>query len=118
MLPVVWHYGVNGGYITPNEIAALMSENTARIMGLFPKKGRLDPGADADLVIFDPSAPWTVTAGNQHTSATYTLFEDVKITGRVRSVVSKGKLVVDSDEYLGREGDGKFIPTHAGQWKK
>jgi len=118
MLPVVWHFGVNGGHITVNEIAALMSENTARVMGLFPGKGRLDPGADADVVIFDPSASWTVSAGNQHTNAAYSLFEGIELVGRVSRVVSKGKLIVDGDTYLGREGDGEFIPTRAGQWKK
>ena len=117
MLPVVWHYGVNGGYITPNEIAALMSENTARIMGIWPQKGRLDPGADADMVIFDPSCSWTVTSGNQHTNATYSLFEGTELLGRVSMVISRGELVVEGDEYLGIEGRGQFLSTRAGHWQ-
>jgi dihydropyrimidinase len=118
MLPVVWHFGVNAGYITPNEVAGLLSEHVARIMGMFPRKGRLEPGSDADMVIFDPSERWTVTKDNQHSNATYTLFEGMELLGRVSKVVSKGKLIKDGDEYLGQGGDGKFVPTKAGQWKK
>jgi len=118
MLPVVWHFGVNRGCITPNEVSALMSENIARIMGLFPKKGRLEPGSDADVVVFDPSERWTVSNANQHTGATYTLFEDIELTGRVKRVLAGGKLIVDGEDFLGREGAGRFIATRAGQWSR
>ena len=118
MLPVVWHFGVNAGYITPNEVAGLLSERVARIMGMFPRKGRLEPGSDADMVIFDPSERWTVTKDNQHSNATYSLFEGMELLGRVRRVVSKGKLIKDGGEYLGQGGDGRFVPTKAGQWRK
>ena len=118
MLPVVWHFGVNAGYITPNEVAGLLSERVARIMGMFPRKGRLEPGSDADMVIFDPSERWTVTKDNQHSNATYTLFEGMELLGRVSRVVSKGKLIKDGGEYLGQGGDGRFVPTKAGQWRK
>jgi dihydropyrimidinase len=117
MLPVVWHTGVNSGYITPNGVASLLSERTARIMGIFPKKGRLDPGSDADMVLFDPSESWTVSAGNQHTGAAYTLFEGRELLGRVKKVISRGRLIVDGDEFLGSAGDGRFIPTRAGRWR-
>jgi dihydropyrimidinase len=118
MLPVVWHYGVNRGLITPNEVAALMAENAARIAGLFPKKGRLEPGSDADLTVFDPSERWVVSAENQHTGATYTLFEGQELTGRVRKVLLRGRLIIDDGEFLGKPGDGHFLPTRAGQWRK
>jgi dihydropyrimidinase len=118
MLPVVWHLGVNTGRITPNDIASLLSERTARIMGLFPRKGRLDVGSDADMVVFDPSERWTVTRDNQHSNATYTLFEGTDLLGRVNVVLSRGKQVVDGADFLGKAGDGHFLPTRAGQWRR
>jgi dihydropyrimidinase len=117
MLPVVWSFGVNRGLITPNEVVALMAENTARIMGLFPKKGRLDAGSDADLVIFDPTESWTVSASNQHSNASYTLFEGQELLGRVKKVLSRGQMVVDEKEFLGSEGYGAFLPSKAGNWQ-
>ena len=117
MLPVIWHFGVNRGLITPNEVAALMAENTARIMGLYPGKGRLEPGSDADVVVFDPNESWTVSNSNQHSNASYTLFEGQEILGRVRKVLSRGQLIVDGEEFLGSEGYGEFLPTKAGIWQ-
>jgi len=116
MLPVVWHFGVNSGYITPNEIAELLSERTSRIMGLYPQKGRLDAGSDADVVIFDPTEKWTVSNDNQHSNATYTLFEGMELLGAVRTVVSRGELVFNKGKFSGVKGRGRFIPTRAGQY--
>jgi len=116
MLPVVWHYGVNSGKITPNEAVKLLSENTARVMGLFPQKGRLEPGADADVVLFDPSEPWTISVSNQHSNATYSMFEGKQVVGRVKKVFLRGELVVDGEEFLGKEGAGTFLPSKAGTW--
>jgi dihydropyrimidinase len=115
MLPVVWHYGVNAGWITPNAVAALLAENSARILGLAPRKGRLEPGADADLVVFDPARRWTVTAAGQHTKASYSLFEGRELVGGVKTVVARGNPVVDGEEFLGRAGAGRFLATRAAQ---
>jgi dihydropyrimidinase len=115
MLPVVWHYGVNAGRITPNAVAALLAQNSARIFGLAPRKGRVEAGADADLVVFDPAEPWTVTASGQHTRATYTLFEGRQVVGRVKKVLAGGRLIVDGEEFLGQSGRGRFLPTQAGK---
>jgi dihydropyrimidinase len=114
MLPVVWHYGVNAGRITANAVASLLAQNAARIFGLAPRKGRVEPGADADLVVFDPAESWTVTASGQHSKATYSLFEDRRLVGRVRKVLAGGRLIVDGEEFLGRGGQGRFLPTRAG----
>jgi dihydropyrimidinase len=116
MLPVIWDCGVNSGFITPNQVVSLLSERTSRIMGLFPQKGRIDPDSDADLVIFDPSHRWTVTAENQHSNAAYSLFEGRELLGRVRTVLSSGELVVDGEEFLGKPGMGRFLATKAGRY--
>jgi len=117
MLPVVWQYGVNAGLITPNEVVRLLAENSARILGLLPRKGRLEPGADADLVIFDPAEAWTISAANQHTNARYSLFEGKEVLGRVKKVFSAGDLIVDGGEFLGKAGAGRFLPTKAAKEK-
>ncbi|RKX86524.1 MAG: hypothetical protein DRP57_01325 [Spirochaetes bacterium] len=115
MLPILWEFGINRGKITVNKLAAILSENTARIMGLFPKKGRLDTGSDADIVIIDPDEEWIVSKGNQHSNASYTLFEGKTILGRVKHVFSRGRLVVNGNSFLGESGWGEFLKTNAGQ---
>ncbi len=116
MLPVIWHYGVNRGFITPNQVAALLSEQTSRIMGIFPQKGRVEQGSDADVVIFDPSRRWTVSAENQHSGASYSLFEGKEFLGSVKTVLSRGELVTDGEEFLGKAGMGRFLSTKAGKY--
>jgi dihydropyrimidinase len=116
MLPVIWHHGVNSGFITPNQVASLLSEQTSRIMGLFPQKGRIEQGSDADIVIFDPSHRWTVTAEDQHTNAAYSLFEGRELLGRVKTVLSRGELVIDGQEFFGKAGMGRFLATKAGRY--
>ena len=117
MLPVVWSFGVNRGLITANEVAALMAENVSKIMGLYPRKGRLEPGSDADVVVFDPKESWTVSKSNQHSNASYTMFEGQELLGRVRKVLSRGQLIVDGEEFLGSESHGIFLPSKAGNWQ-
>jgi len=115
MLPVIWHHGVNAGIITPNEVVALLAENSAHLLGLFPRKGRVEPGADADLVVFDPAEAWTISASNQHTNARYSLFEGREVLGRVKKVVRGGELLVDGQEFLGKPGSARFLPKRAGR---
>jgi dihydropyrimidinase len=116
MLPVMRQFGVNTGFITPNRLVEIMAENSARIMGIFPRKGRLEPGADADVVIFDPSESWRVDMDNQHSNARYCLFEGKDILGRVKKVFTRGNLLVDGDNFIGEKGRAEFIATKAGQW--
>ncbi|MDR2588676.1 MAG: amidohydrolase family protein [Spirochaetales bacterium] len=115
MLSVIWQEGVNRGRITPNDIARLLSENAARIMGVFPRKGRLDAGSDADVVIFDPKESWKISAANQHSHCGYTLFEGKEILGRVKSVICRGKFVIENGEFTGSKKQGKFLATKAGR---
>ena len=117
MLPVVWHEGVNSGRMTPGDVARLFSENNSRIAGISHRKGRLDVGLDADLVIFDPEEIWTITRDNQHTNANYTLFQGKEIKGRVKHVMTRGSTIIEDYELVGDTGNAEFLPTRAGQWK-
>ncbi|MGC9311955.1 MAG: amidohydrolase family protein [Sediminispirochaetaceae bacterium] len=118
LLVNVWDEGVNRGRITPNDVARITSENTAKIMGLYPRKGRLDVGSDADVVIFDPKKEWTISGDNQHTNAEYSIFAGHKVMGRVSSVLSRGRVVIENEEFKGEAGQGTFLPTNTGQWFK
>ena len=116
MLPMIWHFGVNSGLITPSVLVRIMSENVARVFGLFPEKGGLYQGSDADIVIFNPFETWTVSQDNQHSNASYTLFEGKEITGRVEKVLSRGDIIVDGDDFQGKGGRARFLPTRAGRF--
>ncbi|HOV37338.1 MAG TPA: amidohydrolase family protein [Spirochaetales bacterium] len=113
MLPVIWHEGVNHGLVTPNQLAGFFSENTARVLGLYPRKGRLEVGADADVVVFDPREEWKIAHSNQHSKVNYCLYENKTVLGRVKTVLSRGTLVVHEGEFLGDRRHGQFLPTQA-----
>ena len=111
-LSLIYHFGVGGGHITLNRFVELTSTAPAKIFGLFPKKGTLAVGSDADVVIFDPNHEETISyynARTHHMNIDYTAYEGFKVKGFTETVLSRGKIVVDKGEYLGRPGDGKFI---------
>jgi dihydropyrimidinase len=113
MLSVIWEEGVNRGRIGPCDVARMLAENTARLLGIFPRKGRLAARSDADIVIFDPREKWTISAANQHSHCPYTLYEGKEILGRVQTVISRGKPVIEGNEFTGSRKHGKFIKTAA-----
>ena len=108
-LPLVFDGGVRTGRISLNRFVQLMSTGPAKLFGLFPQKGTIAIGSDADLVIFDPEEDWTIRAANHHSRVDYSLFEDRKITGRVKQVFLRGEIIVDGEEWRGRKGGGQYI---------
>jgi len=113
MLPVIWQEGVNSGRIGPCDIVRMLAEKPARILGIFPRKGRLETGADGDILIFDPRESWKISQANQHSHCSYTLFEGKEIMGRVKTVISRGKPVIENGEFTGSKKHGKFLATRA-----
>lgn len=109
-LPVLWTYGVGRGRITPNQFVALMSTHPAKIFGLYPRKGALMPGSDADLVIWDPQrkVKYGVRVARHRTD--YNLYEGWELVGFPEKVFLRGALIVDGDRWLGKAGSGRFIP--------
>jgi dihydropyrimidinase len=89
------------------------SENPAKIFGLYPRKGRLEEGSDADIVIVDPTQRWTVQKENQHSNAGYSLYEGLNCRGKVQKVFSRGRLIVEGDAFVARNPAGKFLPTRS-----
>ncbi len=114
-MPVLWTYGVRAGHITPNQFVALMSTNPARIFGLYPRKGALVPGADADIVIWDPEKKVRYGVGMSHQRTDYNLYEGWELTGYPEKVFLRGQLIVDGEEWKGRRGMGAFLRREEGE---
>jgi len=108
-LSVLWTMGVGMGRITPNQFVALTSTNPAKIFGLYPRKGTLVPGADADIVIWDPKRKIEYGVALSHQRTDYNLYEAWKLTGFPEKVFLRGHMIVDGDQWLGKPGMGRFL---------
>lgn len=109
------HSGVLSGRLSPTRWARVLSENPARIFGLYPKKGVLRPGSDADLVLFDPSLQVRISNETQHSNATYTLYEGMTVQGAPVLSMQRGELILDHGRLRARSGEGRFLPTRSGR---
>jgi dihydropyrimidinase len=114
-LPVLWTSGVRSGRITPNQFVAYNSTNPAKIFGLYPRKGALLAGSDADIVIWDPEKKVTYGAAVAHQRTDYNLYEGWELTGMPEKVFLRGKLIVDGEKWLGKAGDGQFLKREEGE---
>jgi dihydropyrimidinase len=115
MLSVIYDEGVNKGRIGPCELVRLLSENPARIFGLYPKKGVVREGSDADLVLFDPGRIQTIECTTQHSGTPYCLYEGRQCLGTPALCIQRGKILVEGGEMKGRPGDGRFLATQIGK---
>jgi len=102
--------GVMQGKLSLNRFVQLTSTTPAKLFGLFPKKGTIAVGSDADVVLFDPAATQTIRAEHLHGNCDYTLLEGRELRGRVEKVFLRGQLIVDGPAWHGREGMGRFVP--------
>lgn len=108
-LMTLWDRGVNGGHLSANRFVELTATNPARIFGIYPRKGTLAVGSDADLVLWDPNALHTISARTMHMRTDYNLYEGWQVRGRPSKVFLRGKLIVDGERWLGEAGQGQFI---------
>jgi dihydropyrimidinase len=108
-MPVLWTHGVGTGRLTMNEFVAVTSSNIAKILNLYPKKGAVLVGADADLVIWDPEATKTVSASTQVSVIDYNVFEGQKLKGLPRLTLSRGETVYENGKVTAKTGRGKFV---------
>jgi dihydropyrimidinase len=108
-MPVLWTHGVGTGRLTMNEFVAATSTNIAKILNLYPRKGAILPGADADLVIWDPEATKTVSAATQVSVIDYNVFEGFKLKGLPRQTLSRGEVVYEGGKVTAKTGRGKFV---------
>jgi dihydropyrimidinase len=109
-LPVLHTLGVVGGRLTLERLVQLTSTNPARLMGLYPKKGTIAPGSDADLVLFDPNRRWTVELEELHMDSDYNCWEGWELQGRPRTVLLRGEVVIEDGNVVGSRSDGRYLP--------
>ncbi|MFV0302551.1 MAG: amidohydrolase family protein, partial [Paracoccus sp. (in: a-proteobacteria)] len=108
-MPMLWTHGVNTGRLTPNEFVAVTSTNIAKILNLYPRKGAVLVGADADLVVWDPQAEKTIQAGSQQSAIDYNVFEGQKVKGLPRYTLTRGVVALRDGKLDSREGHGEFV---------
>jgi dihydropyrimidinase len=106
---MIHHFGVNEGRITLNRMVELLCANPAKLFGLYPRKGTIAPGSDADLVVFDPTRKKLITAADQHSKTDYNLYEGTEVTGDVDTVLVRGTVVVDGGELQVEPGFGQYV---------
>ena len=92
-----------------NRFVQLVSTAPAKLFGLYPRKGTIAVGSDADLVVFDPERKHTISATTHHMRVDYSMFEGIEVTGMPNVVLSRGRVVVEADKFLGRAGAGEFL---------
>jgi dihydropyrimidinase len=108
-MPVLWTAGVNTGRLTKEEFVAVTSANIARILNMYPKKGRIDVGSDADLVLWDPKKTKTISAKTQVSRIDYNVFEGYQCTGLPLTVLSRGRIAWKDGDLRAEAGDGDFV---------
>lgn len=110
------HQAVVEGHISRRRWIEIACATPARMFGLYPKKGTLAPGADADVVVYDPHAEQVISAETHHMNVDYSAYEGKRVTGRVETVLSRGEPVVTEREYTGRKGHGVYTPRATCQY--
>jgi dihydropyrimidinase len=108
-MSLIYSGGVAGGRFSVNRFVELVSTTPAKLFGLYPRKGTIAVGSDADLVIFDPNRKHTISAQTHHMRVDYSMFEGVQVTGMPDTVLSRGCVVADGNQFLGRAGAGNFL---------
>jgi dihydropyrimidinase len=107
--PLLFSEGVVKGRISLPRFVEIVSSEPARLFGLTPRKGNLEPGADADVVLLDPQARWVMGQDTLHMATDWSAYEGVEVTGRIRKVFSRGELLIDGEECLGTPGRGQYL---------
>ncbi|MFN8187650.1 MAG: dihydropyrimidinase [Gaiellales bacterium] len=108
-LHMIHHFGVREGRLSMNKAVELLSTNVAKFFGLYPRKGTIAPGSDADIVVFDPGKKLTLSATTHHSNIDYNLFEGTEVVGAPQAVLVRGQVIVENDELVAKPGAGRFV---------
>ena len=109
-LPVLFHLGVQQGRISLHRFVELVSTNPAKIMGLYPRKGEIAVGGDADIAILDPNRRWTVRWEDLHMTPGYSCWDGWELEGKVVTTILRGSVLVENEVFVGSKTGGKFVP--------
>jgi dihydropyrimidinase len=108
-LHMLHHFGVREGRISMRRFVELVSTNPARFFGLYPRKGTIAVGSDADIVVFDPENRHTISVERHHSNIDYNLYEGTEVVGAPEVVLVRGQVVVENGELVGEPGTGQFV---------
>src|ERR1700687_733078 len=108
-LSLIYSGGVHGGKFSANRFVQLVSTAPAKLFGLYPRKGTIAVGSDADIVIFDPNAEETISVKTHHMRVDYSMFEGMRVKGVTKTVLSRGRVIIDNGNFTGRPGAGEFL---------
>jgi dihydropyrimidinase len=108
-MSLIYNGGVVGDRISVNRFVELTSTAAAKIFGLFPRKGTIAVGSDADIVIFDPNAEETISSATHHMNVDYSAYEGMTVRGVAKTVLSRGRVIIEDGNYTGKPGDGQFL---------
>jgi dihydropyrimidinase len=108
-MSLIYSGGVADGRFNVNRFVELTATTPAKLFGLYPRKGTIAVGSDADVVIFDPKRKHTISAATHHMRVDYSMFEGITVTGMPDVVISRGKVLVQGNEFFGKAGSGNFV---------
>ena len=110
------YQGVAAGEITLARWVELCATTPARMFGLYPQKGVIAPGSDADIVIYDPNAKSTIGVATHHMNMDHSAYEGFEVDGKVDTVISRGTVVIEADSYVGTKGHGQYVKRGLSQY--
>jgi dihydropyrimidinase len=108
-LSLVYNGGVHGGRFSPNRFVQLVSTAPAKLFGLYPRKGTVAVGSDADLIVFDPNEEQIISVKTHHMRVDYSMFEGTRVKGATKTVLSRGRTIIDNGRFTGKAGAGEFL---------
>jgi dihydropyrimidinase len=115
-LELIYHGAVTDDRLTLERWVEVCATTPARMFGLYPRKGTIAVGSDADIVVFDPDRPHLISASTHHMNTDYSCYEGLEVAGSVSTVLSRGTVVVSGGEYRGTKGDGRYLRRDFNQY--
>ena len=115
-MELIYHGAVAEERLSLERWVEVCSTTPARMFGLYPQKGTIAVGSDADIVIFDPNKRHTLSAATHHMRTDYSCYEGMEIDGGVDTVLSRGKVIISGDQYQGAKGDGRYLRRDLNQY--
>ena len=106
---MMYHGAIDEGRLSLNRFVEIIATTPAKMFGLFPQKGTIAIGSDADIVVFDPGTHQTLSADGIHMDVDYTCYEGTEVSGKVETVLSRGRVIIEKDTYTGSTGHGQYL---------